>query len=261
MGELRWQLSQLVYQTDGNAVFYLCWAWHTKPLKQLREWEKEGAEETLLFDSDYSVLSRGVIALEQFHCSCLDLSPTTRLSLVMRGSSDMHRIPFDKLRPVGNKVAVVGAELWHTAANQVPGLLNSFGDLTLKSTLASIRHVPFSHFIPALPPSRPWIRIVVSQGAPPDQSFLFHKLTVPGNVRSWRPTFNLYCTMLIGHDSSLWIRGSSPLKSRACTVIIASSASVWHMYLMGRLSFNFRKLFKTLVVLVSICFGILEVEN
>lgn len=123
MGELRWQLSQLVYQADGNSVFYLCWAWHTNPPKQLGEWEREGAEETQLFDSDYSLLSRDLLALELFHCSCLGLSLTTRLSLVMRGSPDTHRIPFDKLRPLGNKIAVVGTELWHTAANQVPGLL------------------------------------------------------------------------------------------------------------------------------------------
>lgn len=171
MGEPRWQLSQLVYQTDGNAVFYLCWAWHTKPLKQLWEWEEEGAAETQLYDSDDSVLSRGVLALEHFHCSSLDPQPVCP-DLWGGGGTDMHRIPFDKLRPVGNKVAVVGAELWHAAVNQVHRLFNSFGDLTLKSTLASIRHVLSSHFQPC-PASLQafWMRIVVSQGAPTRVSF------------------------------------------------------------------------------------------
>lgn len=40
--------------------------------KKVGEWGE--AEEKQLFDSDYSVLSRGVLALEQFHCSCYGLS-------------------------------------------------------------------------------------------------------------------------------------------------------------------------------------------
>lgn len=132
------------------------------------------AKDTQLFDSDYSVLSRGVLALEQFHCSCWYSSQTT-LSLFMKGSSDMCGIPFDKLRPVGNKATVVATELWHTAKNQVHGLS---GDLTLKSISSNHSACRSFHFIHALPPSSPQIRILVSQGV--DIS------TLPRNMRSRR---------------------------------------------------------------------------
>lgn len=79
----------------------------------------------------------------------------------------MHRIPFDKFRPVGNKVAAVGAELWHTAANQENRLFNSFRVTSQWSPLPeSIQHATSSHFIPAVPPSSPRIRTGVSQGDP-----------------------------------------------------------------------------------------------
>lgn len=55
--------------------------------------------------------------------------------------------------------------------------VNSFCDLTLKSTLPFSQRVPSPRFFPTIPPSRPWIRIVVSQGAPRDLPEFFHKLT------------------------------------------------------------------------------------
>lgn len=135
---------------------------HQRPgaSKKMGGWGK--SEETQLCDSDYSVLSRGVFSIRTVSLQLLGpLSRTTTLSLVMRGSPDTHRIPFDKLRPLGNKIAVVGTELWHTAANWVPGLLQFLWP-------HSGVHSSSLHSVSPLPPSRPWIRIVVSQGAPPD---------------------------------------------------------------------------------------------
>lgn len=209
MGELRWQLSPLVYQADGNAVFYLCRAWHTNPLKQLGVWEREGAEEKQLFDSDYSVLSREVLALEQFHRCCSgpslslsdapSLSLTTRLSLVVRGSPDTHTIPFDKLRPLGNKIAVVGTALWHTAVNQVPGLLTVFvtSRWSPLSRPFTVSPLPTST-LPSLLCSRPRIWNGVSQEAPPDLPEFFSQIdiqTLPGNARPRQPTFNRYAAL------------------------------------------------------------------
>lgn len=81
-----------------------------QPPEATRGLGEGGGRETKLFDSDYCVLSRGMLALEVLHSSCLGPSLTTKLSLVMKGSPDTHRIPSDKLRPMGNKIAVVDTE-------------------------------------------------------------------------------------------------------------------------------------------------------
>ncbi len=105
------------------------------------------------------------------------LSHTTRLSLVMRGSPDTRRIPFDKLRPLGSKIAVVGTELWHTAANQVPGLLTLF----VTSHWSPLQHplgvspLPTSSLL-CLPPGSGLVSLWVKELLQKLPEF-FHKLT------------------------------------------------------------------------------------
>lgn len=57
-----------------------------------------------LLDSGYSVL-RAISIRTAVQAS---FSLTAPPSLVSRGSPDTHTLPFDKLRPQGNKIAVVG---------------------------------------------------------------------------------------------------------------------------------------------------------
>lgn len=141
--------------------------------------------------------------------------------------------------------------------------VNSFCDLTLKSTLASIQRVPSPHFIPALPPSRPWIRIAVSQGAPPDLLGFFHKLTSGPCQGMW----GLGCQLLTdtrhyGNQLRQLIVNQGKLASDIMFVYrnySQHSQCLTHVphgqqgNTVRRLSFSFRKLLKTLVVLVSIC--------
>lgn len=54
---------------------------HETPGAAERVGEGGGRGSAAVFDSDYSVLSRRVIALEQYRCSCLD--PLTRNPTVL----------------------------------------------------------------------------------------------------------------------------------------------------------------------------------
>lgn len=72
VGEMRRRRSKLVYQADGNAVVYLCRAWHTETLEQQWSGRRRGQRESSCLTVIILSKVEGVLELQQFHCSKLE---------------------------------------------------------------------------------------------------------------------------------------------------------------------------------------------
>lgn len=116
-------------QADRNAIVYLCRAWLTETLELQQNGRGRGQRESSCLT--VIILSKvgGVLALQQFHWG---KSEASHSPLYRAEDSDTHTIPFDKLRPVGNKVAVVCTAVWVLVTSRCTQAhsRNSFGVLT-----------------------------------------------------------------------------------------------------------------------------------